>query len=360
MRSPSHIGSVEQGYRPSVVYGSVFQSIINATREIILLVDTSMRVVAANRHAYTAFSRENLSLVGSRLSEVIRDASLHESFGKTLLDGAASDVRVEIIAATPRIFDVHIEPLEIEGTSYAAGIFYDVTKMENVEKMRQALLSNLSHELRTPLTSILAFVETLEDGAIDDKENNRRFLGTIRRNAEKMHELISDILELSSIESGYVSIEPKDTRVGHIVDEVFAALSSKAAERDIGLINDIPQDATAYADPMRLEQMLTNLIDNAIKFNRTAGTVTVGLSESDGLTLISIADTGEGIMSSQIPRIFERFYRIDRGRTRDIGGTGLGLAIVKHLARLHGGQISVVSMLGSGTTFTIELPSNPK
>ncbi|MBX3287839.1 MAG: ATP-binding protein [Acidobacteria bacterium] len=357
MRSPSHIGVFPAGYRPEMISGSIFQSIINATREAVVLVDASLRVAAANRHALAAFSREHLPLVGSRLSEVIRDAALHEAFSRTLVQKTASDVRLDIIAAAPRTFDVHIEPLEMEDSFYAVGVFYDVTKLENLEKMRQALLSNLSHELRTPLTSILAYVETLEDGAIDDRENNRRFLGTIRRNAERMHDLISDILELSSIESGNVSIEPKHVRLGHMVDEIFEALSSKASERDIGLINDVSENAAPYADPMRLEQMLTNLIDNAIKFNRPAGTVTVGFHENDSAGCISITDTGEGIMSSQIPRIFERFYRVDRGRTREIGGTGLGLAIVKHLARLHGGRITVSSVLGSGTTFTVELPT---
>ena len=356
MRSPSHIGAFQAGYRQQMISGSIFQSIINATREAVVLVDRSLRVAAVNNHALAAFSRENLPLVGSRLSEVIRDASLHEAYSRTLENNIASDVRLEIISAEPKAYDIHIEPLEVEGSLYAVGVFYDVTKIENLEKMRQALLSNLSHELRTPLTSILAYVETLEDGAIDDRENNRRFLGTIRRNAERMHELISDILELSSIESGNVSIEPKHVRLKNMVDEVFEDLSSKAAERDIGLINDVSADSSAYADPMRLEQMLTNLIDNAIKFNRPAGTVTVGFQENGPVGSIAITDTGEGIMSSQIPRIFERFYRIDRGRTREIGGTGLGLAIVKHLARLHGGRVTVSSVLGSGTTFTLELP----
>jgi len=141
-----------------------------------------------------------------------------------------------------------------------------------------------------------------------------------------------------------------------VIDEIFAALSSKAVERSVGLVNEIASDARVRADMLRLEQMLTNLIDNAIKFNRENGTVTVTLSESNDKSVISVIDTGEGIVPENLQRIFERFYRIDRGRTRKVGGTGLGLAIVKHLARLHGGEVLVSSTLGQGTTFSVELP----
>jgi two-component system phosphate regulon sensor histidine kinase PhoR len=203
----------------------------------------------------------------------------------------------------------------------------------------------------------MAFVETLEDGAIDDKENNRRFLGVIRRNAERMRALIADILELSLIESGNVSVDLKYVPLAPIVDEIFAALSSNAKTHNITLINEITTGSTVFADPVRLEQMLTNLIDNAIKFNREQGKVTTTFEKRGDVGVISVVDTGEGIPAEHLQRIFERFYRADRGRTRDIGGTGLGLAIVKHLARLHGGEISVRSSLGRGTTFSIEIPA---
>jgi two-component system phosphate regulon sensor histidine kinase PhoR len=172
-----------------------------------------------------------------------------------------------------------------------------------------------------------------------------------------MHGLIADILELSMIESGNVSIETKPVRLAHLIDELFAALSSKAAAREITLINNVSVDVRVKADPVRLEQMLTNLIDNGIKFNRPAGSVSVHLEQTAAKNAISVADTGEGILTEHLQRIFERFYRADRGRTRDVGGTGLGLAIVKHLARLHGGEVSVASALSRGTTFTIELPA---
>ena len=172
-----------------------------------------------------------------------------------------------------------------------------------------------------------------------------------------MHTLIADILELSLIESGKVSVDIREVNLHAAVAEVFAALSAKAAEREIKLINDVATAATVRADPVRLEQMLTNLIDNAIKFNRSGGSVTAAYERIGDLDALSITDTGEGILPEHTTRIFERFYRPDRARSREIGGTGLGLAIVKHLAKLHGGEVIVHSVPGTGTTFRIELPS---
>lgn len=332
------------------------QAVLDANRDSVLLADSSMRVVATNPSAQTSFGRGGYALAGRRLSEIIRDVDLHEAFRRAIVSNASEEVRIELVGTERRIYNVFVAPIALDGKQFAIGTFYDITQIERLERVRQEFLSNISHELRTPLTSILAFVETLEDGAIDDVENSRRFLTTIRRNAERMHALIADILELSFIESGNISIDVKQVRVSNVVDEVFADLATKATEREIGLISDIASEARVFADPMRLEQMLTNLIDNAIKFNRIAGTVTVTLSSTEKADLISVADTGEGLLEGHAQRIFERFYRVDRGRTRDVGGTGLGLSIVKHLARLHGGEISVRSELGTGTVFTIELP----
>jgi two-component system, OmpR family, phosphate regulon sensor histidine kinase PhoR len=333
------------------------QGFIDAHREAVLVLDSSLRVWAANTAADEAFGQPNSHLAGKRMSEVIRDITLHTALKHAFENGKSTDLRIELAGRSLRKYDVYVAPVEGSNPQRAIAVFYDITKVERLERVRQEFLSNISHELRTPLTSILAFVETLEDGAIDDPENNRRFLSTIRRNAERMHVLIADILELSQIESGKISIDKGEVRVAHIVDEVFASLSSKAAEREISLVNKIDDSQRVYADPMRLEQMLTNLIDNAVKFNRRAGEIIVSLEHRGGCDRISVSDTGEGITAAHMPRIFERFYRIDRGRSREVGGTGLGLAIVKHLARLHGGEISIASTLGEGTTFTIELPS---
>jgi len=314
-----------------------------------------MRITAANGASQANFGRRGESIEGRRLSEVVRNAELHDAFRWTLEQRRPSDLRFERTSGDNRKFDVHISPLDLDGQRRAIGYFHDVTQIERLESIRQEFLSNISHELRTPLTSILAFVETLEDGAIDDAENNRRFLHVIRRNAERMRALISDILELSMIESGHVSIECREIELRSFISAIFDDLTAKATERNIRLVNEIPSDAVVNCDPMRFEQMMTNLVDNAIKFNREGGTVTLSSERCDGRNLVSVTDTGEGILPEHRDRIFERLYRADRARTSDVGGTGLGLAIVKHLARLHGGEVSVASVLGTGSTFTIEL-----
>jgi two-component system phosphate regulon sensor histidine kinase PhoR len=334
----------------------VLNKILETMRESVIVVGEDTRILSSNQAAYNAFARKNGALEDKRLSEVIRDLSLHEAFRKALEENVPSDIELEIPSLENRRYDAHVAPILLENGRSAIGVFYDITQIEHLERVRQEFLSNISHELRTPLTSILAFVETLEDGAIKDEENNQRFLSVIRKNAQRMHRLIDDILELSTIESGKIRLEIKKLNLAALIEEVFTNLSGKAAERRIILTNEIPEDAFVFADAVRLEQMLTNLIDNAIKFNSDAGKVSVKHTQIDTKDVISVSDTGEGISGEHLQRIFERFYRTDRARSREIGGTGLGLAIVKHLARLHEGEVSVASTIGKGTTFSLELP----
>jgi two-component system phosphate regulon sensor histidine kinase PhoR len=349
--------TIETNLRPaSVAEVGLVDAIIGASRECILLIDRSTRVVAANAAAQTTFGREIADILQSRLTELIRDPELHLSIVKALEHGSTSEIHVEMIGTDTRNYDVYISAAEIGGEQHAIAVFYDITRVEKLERVRQEFLSNISHELRTPLTSILAFVETLEDGAINDSENSRKFLSVIRRNAERMNALISDILELSLIESGKVTIEKRQIHASSIVDDIFTSLSSKAKTRNVTLENLIAPERTVFADSARLEQMLTNLIDNGIKFNRAGGSVTVELEPGNETSVVTVSDTGEGILPEHQNRIFERFYRADRSRAREVGGTGLGLAIVKHLARLHGGEVRVNSRLTEGTGFSIELP----
>ncbi len=226
-----------------------------------------------------------------------------------------------------------------------------------MELIRQEFLSNVSHELRTPLTSIIALAETLETGAIDNREHNRRFLTIIQKNAARMHRLIDDILELSAIEAGNVKVEQEVVQLHPLAEDVIGSLSAAASIQAITLQNLVSPEAKVFADPHRLVQMLTNLIDNAIKFNREGGVVSI--KYEDGVrNKITVEDTGEGIPTHHLDRLFERFYRVDRARSRELGGTGLGLAIVKHLARAHDGEVTVESRFGEGTSFTIELPGD--
>lgn len=334
----------------------ILQKILDTAREGVIVIDADMRVAHCNVPAAVAFGRDDINIETRRLTEIIRDLDLHEAFRKAIERQDSSGVRLELSRPGNRKFDVHVAPIELNGINFGIGFFYETTQIDRLEMVRQEFLSNISHELRTPLTSILAFVETLENGGLDDKENNTHFLNVIRRNAERMHRLIADILELSLIESGKVSIDRREIKLQTAVQDVFNALAAKAKDRDIELKNEVSESAVIFADLVRLEQMLTNLVDNAIKFNRQGGRVSVGFEKTDENSMISVSDTGEGILPEHSERIFERFYRADRARSCEIGGTGLGLAIVKHLARLHSGEVFVSSTLGTGTTFRIDLP----
>jgi two-component system phosphate regulon sensor histidine kinase PhoR len=339
--------------------GALLDATMNSMREGMLVVDRETRIVASNRAARDIFAVNSNSLAAKRLSDVTRQPAIHQAFRAALEEGESAEVKVEMSGADKRSFDLRVTPLSFgaRGASRGAiGVFFDITRLERLERVRHEFLSNVSHELRTPLTAIIAFVETLEEGAIDDDANNRRFLSVIRRNATRMHNLIDDILELSAIEAGTVPVEPRSVALRSLVEDVTTALASRAGQRGVRLRNEVAPDAFVYADARRLEQMLSNLVDNAVKFSREGGSVRIEHESRSERDRISVTDTGDGISAEHIERIFERFYRVDRARSREMGGTGLGLAIVKHLARAHGGEATVHSTVGSGSTFTIELP----
>lgn len=350
--------STEDGAE-SVSPTALLDATMNSMREGMLMVDNSMRIVASNPAARNIFTEVKGQIESRRLSDLTRNPSIHDAFRAALERGERAEVKVEVNGNDRRTFDLRVAPLRSSVGSEAhgvLGIFFDITRLERLERVRQEFLSNVSHELRTPLTAIIAFVETLEEGAIDDSQHNRRFLSVIRKNASRMHNLIDDILELSAIEAGMVTVEPQPVRLFSLIEDVTTALASHAQSRNVTLHNEVGADAIVYAEARRLEQMISNLIDNAIKFNREGGMIWIRHEVGVRRDRIRVADTGEGIPSDHLPRIFERFYRVDRARSREMGGTGLGLAIVKHLARAHGGEATVQSEVGTGTTFTIELP----
>lgn len=354
---PNENGQVANRTKNTVSPHNLLLETTAKMREGILVIGENQRILGANGAAKQIFSNVSGDFENKRLTDLTRNLEIHTAFSKAVAAGEQQEIRFES-RDEKRVFDLHITPLALDadGAGSAVGVFYEISKLEKLETVRQEFLSNVSHELRTPLTSILAFVETLEDGALDDAENNRRFLGVIRKNAERMHRLINDILELSAIESGKIEIQRQKIRLNALVEEIKTNLAAKAAARRVTIENLVPPDTGVFADVVRLEQMLTNLMDNAVKFNLEGGKVTVSCERNGARDLIRVADTGEGLAPEQAERIFERFYRVDRARSRELGGTGLGLSIVKHLARLHGGEVSLTSSLGEGSTFTIELP----
>lgn len=344
-------------------FGKLFEATMGGMREGLLIVDKDMRVVASNTASHRLFNPARGPLNGQRLTELTRNPAIYDAFLDALNGIERSGVKIQTHGAERLIFDLRVVPLgNLSATSAdnrtgALGVFIDVTRIERLEQVRQEFLSNVSHELRTPLTAILAFVETLESGAIEDHEARSRFLPIIRKSASRMKDLIDDILELSAIEAGNVPVRVEPVRLYPIVNDVISSLTATAAANEISVMNSVEPGVMIHADRRRLEQMLTNLVENGIKFNRPNGKVTITYERESQTDRITVADTGEGIPAQHLERLFERFYRVDRARSREMGGTGLGLAIVKHLALAHDGEVTVTSELGKGSTFIIELPA---
>jgi len=216
-------------------------------------------------------------------------------------------------------------------------------------------VANVSHELKTPLTSIKGFTETLLEGALDDKENSRDFLKIIQDHAERLNSLVNDLLSLSYLESKEIILDKSDLNLSQQLEEVVSGFRAQLKKRDIDIKNELPADLTVKADPDRIRQVFTNLIDNAIKFNAEKGSIRVFSQELEGEIKITVEDSGMGIPEKDIPRIFERFYRVDKARSRSLGGTGLGLSIVKHIVELHGGRAGLESSEGLGSKFWFTL-----
>jgi two-component system phosphate regulon sensor histidine kinase PhoR len=232
----------------------------------------------------------------------------------------------------------------------------DITKIRKLEKIRYDFVSNVTHELNTPLTSIKGFIETLKDGAIKNPDTAMQFLNIIEIESDRLSNLINDILTLSSIENDTVLTTKERVQVCSVANDALILLNKKIQDKKINVSNEIPADIYLNADPDRIKQMFINLIDNAVKYNVPGGSIDIYLKNLDNFIEIHIKDTGIGIESSHIERLFERFYRVDKGRSREMGGTGLGLSIVKHIALLYNGTVSVDSNPGEGSDFCIKLP----
>jgi len=234
-------------------------------------------------------------------------------------------------------------------------VIRDVTELRHLEAMRRDFVANVSHELKTPLTSIAGYAETLASEASPGTQTER-FVRPILSNARRMHRLVDDLLDLSRIESGRWQPDPERVDVRGLADEVWAAFGDRARERRIQFTTAVGNVRYVTADAEALRQVLTNLLDNALRHTPPDGRITVSLEPAPGGVIVSVADTGSGIAPEHLPRIFERFYRADPGRSREEGGTGLGLAIVKHLVEAHGGRVEAHSSLGRGTTIRMFFP----
>lgn len=340
----------------------VWRTILAAMREGVLVVDREMTVLVQNPAAAEIFPPPPISSRPLRLIDLTRDPTLHEGFQQALEHGASVESRFELRRGEPRAFQVRIAPLHLAAdTPHAAlGVFVEITALERLERIRRDFFANLSHELRTPLAAILAYVETLQEIEPDDSEHMRRCLDGLFRQAQRLHALVRDITDLAEIESGAIALSLEVLPLRAFVEDVLALIQPQAEERGIAIVNEVPEAIQVLADPLRLTQILQNLLDNAVKFNRPNGHVWIRARRLGEHLEISIADTGIGIPPADQPRIFERFYRGEKSRSRETGGSGLGLAIVKHLVQLHGGEIHVRSEPGVGSEFTVRLKAVPE
>jgi two-component system phosphate regulon sensor histidine kinase PhoR len=256
-----------------------------------------------------------------------------------------------------RAYAIHAAPLTNTAKHGAIAVLHDVTDLERLERVRRDFVANVSHELRTPLTAISGYAETLLDGALEDPANNRKFVEIIRAHSIRLNNIASDLLTLSELESGRPDLPPEPVPLRAALETAARVVESEARVRGVEIRWGAVDDALIMGHRIRLEQSIVNLLDNAVKFNRPGGEVRIeAVSAGHGHARVTISDTGIGIPSEDQPRIFERFYRVDKARSRAVGGTGLGLSIVKHVIERMGGSVALESQLGKGSKFTITLP----
>jgi two-component system phosphate regulon sensor histidine kinase PhoR len=335
-------------------------AILAAMEDGLLAVDHEGTVLLANDVLVRGLGLRDFT--GRHYLEVVRQRDVTALIEDVLRTGERREAEVSVPQAR-RLYALAGVPFPgLEGAPHGAVLtFNDITERRRVDQVRRDFVANASHELRTPLTSVRGFVEALEDGAMDDPQVAQRFLGKIRTHADRMAALVADLLELSRLEAGERPLDCATVVASEVAEDVALALQPQALERAVSVSVSDEGAPPIVTDAEALRRILENLVENAIKYTREGGAVdVVTRAGRDAGAVIEVADDGPGIAPEHQPRIFERFYRVDKARSREIGGTGLGLAIVRHLAESLGGRIAVFSELGRGTRFVLELPANVK
>jgi two-component system phosphate regulon sensor histidine kinase PhoR len=340
------------------------RAVLSGMAEGVIAIDARRRLLFANASADELFGLDATS-VGRLVPELIRSPQVQGAVEATL--ASPEPYRGEIVLASREVsLRVHARVLAVHGTPLpgspppgAVLVFHDVTELRRLERMRQDFVANVSHELKTPLASIKAYTETLLGWALHDENVNTRFLKRIEEQADRLNQLILDLLSLARLESGQEVFEHKPLALRPVLDACVESHRGRAEARGLDFELDpgpLDDGTLIMADEEAIREILDNLIDNAIKYTPEGGSVRVACRLEGDQVAIDVADTGIGIPRDDLPRVFERFYRVDKARSRELGGTGLGLSIVKHLVQSIGGQIAVASRLGAGTRFTVQLP----
>ena len=332
-------------------------AILDSMVEGVIAVDKDTRVLSLNPTAEKIFNTTQMNALGRIFLEVFPNNDIAEVIALVLARGDFVSRELTLIWPVQKVFQVNASPIsenaEVNGCLL---VIHDITEIRRLETMRRDFVANVSHELKTPLTSIKGFVETLLEGALDDKENSVNFLKIINNHADRLNTLINDLLDLSHIESKEIMLKKDKFALPALVDEVMLGFRAQAKKKGIEIKSELPHGLEMIADRSKIEQVLTNLINNAIKYNKEKGFARIYSEQLSDKIKIVVEDSGSGIPAKDIPRIFERFYRVDKARSRELGGTGLGLSIVKHIIELHSGTVGVESTEGLGSKFWFTIP----
>lgn len=329
------------------------RTVLERTNSGLMLVDGDGKVQMANRAASALLGADPGRMLGKSVIEGTLSHELSELAVRVLRTHTAASLGVRLSSLADTCIDVYVAPLERSGG--AVIVMHDLTESARADAMRRDFVANVSHELRNPLASIRLMAETIAIHA-GDTAAAEQFAKKIMTEADRLTALSEDLLDLSRIEAGRRALHREDLVLSEAAQRVTADLMPAAREKDIDLRVSIPGDLSARADPDAVHQILCNLVDNAVKYTPRGGLVEVSASEQDGAVWVTVSDTGIGIPGADLPRVFERFYRVDKARSRASGGTGLGLSIVKHLVEAHGGRVTVESVLGEGSMFSFTLP----
>jgi two-component system, OmpR family, phosphate regulon sensor histidine kinase PhoR len=335
------------------------QTLIENMGSGLILIDGRGYINLVNRAYKELFEVDSAKF----LYQLYYDAFTHQEITEIVEEIFMTEVKVRKQLHLPlkierRHFEVYGAPIIGTNDEWKGIVlvFHDITELKKLEQMRKDFVANVSHELKTPITSIKGFSETLLDGALSDQQTAEYFLSIILKESDRLQSLIQDLLDLSKIEQQGFQLSIQACDIREILEDIEIILQGKSKEKEVELSVSLPDGLLFIeGDLYRLKQIFINLINNALTYTPKGGTVNVKVEKHDKYVLVTVSDTGIGIKTEEIPRIFERFYRVDRARSRNSGGTGLGLAIVKHLVEAHRGQINVYSKIGEGTTFTVKL-----
>jgi len=369
---------------------SRLEAVLTSITEGILVTEENGRVLMANR-AFGKLFGVSSDPAGKMPIELVRYRDVQEAIEHSLSSGQVVFLNLTVSDVLERHFDVHIAPIFQNNTCIGTvTVFYDITELRRLERIRKDFVANVSHELRTPLTTIKGCAATLADGALDDPVAARRFVHMINNHADRLHHLVEDVLDLSRMESGKLTLEIDVCRVRRIVDSAIGQVRARAVEKHIALEAEVSENVQVRCDARLIEQALLNLLDNAVKYTPEGGMVSVqvrdfsrdenawrrnrvspesgesrreaqqmakgGVKSDSQRVALEVRDSGIGIPMASLSRVFERFYRVDQGRSRAMGGTGLGLSIVRHIMDAHGERVYVESELGKGSLFGLTLP----